>query len=465
MRLLHARARSSARRRCSSATPQPTREQIHEAMAGNLCRCGAYPEDRARDPARGGRRMTARFVRTQKEMEGRYEDVWVLVDETDDVETLGARRRPHARRPAGAAPRRRRAGRRARALHGRRRSSPGMLHAAVLRSPVAHGRVRSLDLEAALAIPGVRAVIGPESELSLTTRAPASRRRARVRRPADRGRRGRHARGGAGRACARSRSTSRCSRTSSTRSEALNEQRFTGDPSDDAPRRRRGGARRRRGDGRARARHAGAAADAARAARRRRLVGRRPAHRLGLDAGDVLGPRRARDGVRAAQGRRPRADGVRRRRLRRQAGRRLRGARGGRARADHRPAGAARQRPPCRAARRRAPRRDAADRSASARRRDGTLTAIDAEAVVGDGPGRLGSSPCSSRRARSTAAPTSRALSFPAKTNLRAQNAFRAPGRDGGHRGVRAGDRRARARARASIRSSCAAATTPTSTR
>src|SRR4029078_7043857 len=48
----------------------------------------------------------------------------------------------------------------------------GMLHAAVLRSPIAHGRVRSLDLEAALAIPGVRAAIGPESELSLTTRTP-----------------------------------------------------------------------------------------------------------------------------------------------------------------------------------------------------------------------------------------------------------------------------------------------------
>ena len=47
-----------------------------------------------------------------------------------------------------------------------------MLHAAVLRSPVAHGRVRSLDLDAALAVPGVRAAIGPESELSLTTRAP-----------------------------------------------------------------------------------------------------------------------------------------------------------------------------------------------------------------------------------------------------------------------------------------------------
>src|SRR6476660_2029168 len=24
--------------------PRPTREQIHEAMAGNLCRCGAYPK-------------------------------------------------------------------------------------------------------------------------------------------------------------------------------------------------------------------------------------------------------------------------------------------------------------------------------------------------------------------------------------------------------------------------------------
>jgi len=27
-----------------SATPRPTREQIRDAMSGNLCRCGAYPK-------------------------------------------------------------------------------------------------------------------------------------------------------------------------------------------------------------------------------------------------------------------------------------------------------------------------------------------------------------------------------------------------------------------------------------
>ena len=115
--------------------------------------------------------MTARFVRTQKEMEGRYEDVWVLVDETDDTENWP----PDAELSLVGQPSPRHDGH-ARAA-GRVRYTvdvrlAGMLHAAVLRSPVAHGRVRSLDLDAALAVPGVRAAIGPESELSLTTRAP-----------------------------------------------------------------------------------------------------------------------------------------------------------------------------------------------------------------------------------------------------------------------------------------------------
>ena len=115
--------------------------------------------------------MTTRFVRTQKEMEGRYEDVWVLVDETDETQSwppdaeLDLVGRPTPRQDGAAR------------AAGRARFTvdvvlAGMLHAAVLRSPVAHGRVRSLDLEAALAVPGVRVAIGPESDLSLTMRAP-----------------------------------------------------------------------------------------------------------------------------------------------------------------------------------------------------------------------------------------------------------------------------------------------------
>ncbi len=112
-----------------------------------------------------------RFVRTQKEMEGRYEDVWVLVDDSDDVESWApAADLVLVGRPA---PRQDGAAR----VAGRVRFTvdvrlAGMLHAAVLRSPAAKGRVRALDLEAALATPGVRAVIGPESELSLTAGNP-----------------------------------------------------------------------------------------------------------------------------------------------------------------------------------------------------------------------------------------------------------------------------------------------------
>jgi CO/xanthine dehydrogenase Mo-binding subunit len=102
-----------------------------------------------------------KFVRTQREMEGRFEDVWALVDEDDELETwpgemeLDVVGKPATRqdgvfRASGAA-----------------RFTvdvqlPGMLHAQVLRAPVARCRVVSLDVEAARATPGVRAVLGPD---------------------------------------------------------------------------------------------------------------------------------------------------------------------------------------------------------------------------------------------------------------------------------------------------------------
>ena len=101
----------------------------------------------------------ARLVRTQVEMEGRYEDRWTLVEddttpEYDPEEALAVVGHPHTRVSAAAR------------LTGAARfisdiALPGMLHAAVLRSPHANARVASLDLEAASALAGVRAVIGP----------------------------------------------------------------------------------------------------------------------------------------------------------------------------------------------------------------------------------------------------------------------------------------------------------------
>jgi CO/xanthine dehydrogenase Mo-binding subunit len=100
----------------------------------------------------------ARLIRTEKEVEGRFEEVWIVVEE-DPLEQwpegpLAVVGRPAPRQDA---PQR---------VRGEARYTadlklPGMLHAAVLRSPHAHARARRIDLAPALELPGVRAAIGP----------------------------------------------------------------------------------------------------------------------------------------------------------------------------------------------------------------------------------------------------------------------------------------------------------------
>ena len=110
--------------------------------------------------------MRPRLVKSQREMEGRFEDVWVLVDEDDDLETwpddteLDLVGRPATRedgllRTSGAA------------RYTVDVALPGMLHARILRAPVARCNVTHLDLDAARAVPGVRAVIGPEAPMTV----------------------------------------------------------------------------------------------------------------------------------------------------------------------------------------------------------------------------------------------------------------------------------------------------------
>jgi len=101
----------------------------------------------------------ARLVRSQVEMEGRYEERWTLVEDDStpeyaDGEPLAVVGHPHPRVSAAAR------------LSGAARfisdiGLQGMTHAAVLRSPHANARVSALDLAAAAALPGVRSVIGP----------------------------------------------------------------------------------------------------------------------------------------------------------------------------------------------------------------------------------------------------------------------------------------------------------------
>jgi CO/xanthine dehydrogenase Mo-binding subunit len=118
-------------------------------------------EDRGGDPI-------ARLIRTEKEVEGKYTEQWILVEEdpldqwpAGPLETVGR-----------AAPRvtgRERA--RGEAVYTADLQLPGMLHAAVLRSPHARARIRRLELSAAAAAPGVRAVLPPD-ELGVLTREP-----------------------------------------------------------------------------------------------------------------------------------------------------------------------------------------------------------------------------------------------------------------------------------------------------
>ena len=110
--------------------------------------------------------MRPRFVKSQREMEGRFEDVWVLVDDDDDLETwpedaeLTIVGQPATRQDGPL-----------RASGGARYTVdvalPGMLHARVLRAPVSRCRVVSIDLDAARRTPGVRAVLGPKGPFTM----------------------------------------------------------------------------------------------------------------------------------------------------------------------------------------------------------------------------------------------------------------------------------------------------------
>jgi xanthine dehydrogenase YagR molybdenum-binding subunit len=107
----------------------------------------------------------ARLIRTEKEVEGRFEEVWIVVEEDAlDQWPSGPLAVVGQDAPRIDAPQRVRG----EARYTADLTFPGMLHAGILRAPHAHARVKSIDLSRALEAPGVRGVIGPGEAEGLT---------------------------------------------------------------------------------------------------------------------------------------------------------------------------------------------------------------------------------------------------------------------------------------------------------
>jgi CO/xanthine dehydrogenase Mo-binding subunit len=100
----------------------------------------------------------ARLIKTEKEVEGRYTEQWVVVDE-DALEQWPAGPRDTVGRPAPRQDGYQRA--RGEAQYTADIQLPGMLHTAILRSPFARARIREIDLRMAEKALGVRGVLGP----------------------------------------------------------------------------------------------------------------------------------------------------------------------------------------------------------------------------------------------------------------------------------------------------------------
>jgi len=110
----------------------------------------------------------ARLIRTEKEVEGRFEEVWLVVEE-DPLEQWPAGPRDVVGRPAVRKTALERVRGEARFTADIR--LPGMLQAAVLRSPYAHARVKQIDFTQALGLPGVHAAVGPGDAPGLESEA------------------------------------------------------------------------------------------------------------------------------------------------------------------------------------------------------------------------------------------------------------------------------------------------------
>ena len=291
----------------------------------------------------------ARLIKSEKEVEGRYEEVWTLVEE-DALDQWPAGPGDVVGRPAARLDGYEKA--RGMARYTGDLQLPGTLHAALLRSPFARCRVKRIDFAAAAAAPGVLGVLGPGEVDGVGGRGELRGKRGGRRRRRD-VRAGRSGRSPDRRRVGRARAAPRRRRG---RAAGLARGR---DPPLRA-RRLRGRDRRGRRGGRRRVPDADAQPQPARDPPVRLPVARRRARRLRLDPVHLGDAQRGRGRSRAAARQGARHLRVHGRRLRRQGGARQLDSARRRAREADRAPGGVRRHAPRRERRRRQPQRDEA---------------------------------------------------------------------------------------------------------
>ena len=111
----------------------------------------------------------ARLIRTEKEVEGRYTEQWVVVEEDAAIDQWPAGPLTTVGQPVPRADGHQRAC--GQAVYTADLALPGMLHTAVLRSPHARARVNKLDLSRVREAGWVRGAIGPD-DCDVLTREP-----------------------------------------------------------------------------------------------------------------------------------------------------------------------------------------------------------------------------------------------------------------------------------------------------
>jgi carbon-monoxide dehydrogenase small subunit len=159
--------------------PDPTEDEIREAISGQICRCTGYTtivrsgsgrpdtrtaassnRDQAPTTSHPRRRPTTPWDPTPASTSSKQESVMTTVEtQPEDVSKLAA---DNDQKPCGHGRMLRKED--PRFIRGRGNyvddiSLPGMLHPAILRSPYAHARINSIDVTAAEAHPKVKAVV------------------------------------------------------------------------------------------------------------------------------------------------------------------------------------------------------------------------------------------------------------------------------------------------------------------